>query len=320
MALASSTKIGPYEILSPLGAGGMGEVYRARDTRLGRDVALKILPESFARDQERLRRFEQEARAVAALNHPNIVAIYDVGQSNGSPFLVSELLEGESLRGVIERGPMPQRKATEFAVQVTQGLAAAHEKGIIHRDLKPENLFATRDGRAKILDFGLAKLARGSGGASDADSVTLASSHTAPGVVMGTASYMAPEQVRGEATDARTDIFALGSVLFEMLSGQRAFQRDTPAETMTAVLKEDPPEFSDAARPVSPALERIVRRCLEKDPGHRFQSAKDLSFALSTLSGSDASSAARTVKVPSRFPLPLAVGVALALVIGAVLG
>ncbi|HXZ80557.1 MAG TPA: protein kinase [Terriglobales bacterium] len=316
MALASSTRLGPYEILSPLGAGGMGEVYRARDTRLGRDVALKILPESFAHDQERLRRFEQEARAVAALNHPNIVAIYDVGQSNGTPFLVSELLEGESLRTVLDRGPMTQRKATEFAVQVAQGLAAAHEKGIIHRDLKPENLYLTRDGHTKILDFGLAKLARGSG-ETDADSVTLASSHTAPGMVMGTANYMAPEQVRGEATDARTDIFALGSVLFEMLSGERAFQRDTPAETMTAVLKEDPPELSDPARPVSPALERIVRRCLEKHPGQRFQSAKDLSFALSALSGSDVSSAARTVNAPRGFPLAVAAAVAAALLIGA---
>ena len=287
MALTSGTKLGPYEILSPLGAGGMGEVYRARDTRLGRDVALKILPESFAREPDRLRRFEQEARAVAALNHPNILAIFDIGQHNGSPFLVSELLEGESLRAVLDRGALPQRKTIEYGVQIAHGLAAAHEKGIVHRDLKPENIFVTKDGRIKILDFGLAKLAQKAG--ADPDEITLTSSHTAVGVVMGTASYMAPEQVRGEAADPRTDIFAFGAVLYEMLSGPRAFRRDTPAETMTAVLKEDPPELSDPGHKVSPALERIVRRCLEKNPEQRFQSARDLSFALSALSGTDTS-------------------------------
>ena len=315
MSLAASAKLGPYEILTPLGAGGMGEVYRARDTRLGRDVAVKILPESFANDQERLHRFEQEAQAVAALNHPNILAIYDVGQSNGSPYLVSELLEGETLREVLERGPVPQRKACEFAVQVAQGLAAAHEKGIVHRDLKPENLFLTRDGRAKILDFGLAKLALKN--AVSSDGVTLASTRTAPGVVLGTASYMAPEQVRGEPADARTDIFALGAVLYEMLTGQRAFHYDTSAETMTAVLKEDPPELTDPARRVSPALERILRRCLEKDPAQRFQSAKDLSFALGALSGSDATSALRVGDLPRRFPFLLVAAVVAALAIGA---
>ena len=290
MALAPGTKLGPYEIQSPLGAGGMGEVYRARDARLGRDVALKILPDSFARDEDRLHRFEQESRAVAALNHPNILAIHDVGQHNGCPFLVSELLEGESLRNALDRGVLPQRKAIEFAVQVAQGLAAAHEKGIVHRDLKPENLFMTRDGRAKILDFGLAKLAQSAG--STPEGLTLTSAHTAAGVVLGTASYMAPEQVRGEPSDARTDIFAFGAVLFEMLSGRRAFRRDTAAETMTAVLKDDPAEISDAAHSVSPVLDRTVRRCLEKNPEQRFQSAKDLSFALSALSGTDASGAA----------------------------
>src|SRR3954470_13001034 len=237
MPLTSGKRFGPYEIQSPLGAGGMGEVYRARDTRLGRDVAIKILPESFARESDRLHRFEQEARAVAALNHPNILAIFDTGQNDGSPFLVSELLEGETLRTVLDRGPLPQRKTIEYGVQIAQGLAAAHEKGIVHRDLKPENIFVTRDARIKILDFGLAKLAQKSNAAT-ADGVTLTSSHTAAGVVMGTASYMAPEQVRGELSDARTDIFAFGALLYEMLSGKRAFRRDTPAETMTAVLKE----------------------------------------------------------------------------------
>src|ERR1039457_4240580 len=298
MALTSGSKLGPYEIQSPLGAGGMGEVYRAQDTRLGRDVALKILPESFARETDRLRRFEQEARAVAALNHPNILAIHDIGQHEGSPFLVSELLEGESLGATLDRGALPQRKTIEYGVQIAQGLAAAHEKGIVHRDLKPENIFVTKDGRIKILDFGLAKLAQKAGAGSD--EVTLASERTAAGVVMGTASYMAPEQVRGEAADPRTDIFAFGAVLYEMLSGVRAFRRDTPAETMTAVLKDDPPELSDPVRLVSPALERIVRRCLEKNPEQRFQSARDLSFALSALSGSDSSTIARAAGAPRR--------------------
>src|SRR5271170_518112 len=215
MPLSSGSKLGPYEIQCPLGAGGMGEVYRAKDTRLGRDVALKVLPESFAREPDRLRRFEQEARAVAALNHPNILAIHDIGQDHGSPFLVSELLEGETLRGVLDRGAMPQRKTIEYGVQIAHGLAAAHEKGIVHRDLKPENVFVTKDGRIKILDFGLAKLAQTVG----SDDATMTSPNTAIGVVMGTASYMAPEQVRGEGADARTDIFAFGAVLYEMLSG-----------------------------------------------------------------------------------------------------
>jgi eukaryotic-like serine/threonine-protein kinase len=302
MPLTSGTKLGPYEILSPLGAGGMGEVYRAKDARLGRDVALKILPESFAREADRLRRFEQEARAVAALNHPNILAIHDIGQHEGSPFLVSELLEGESLRAALALGALPQRKTIEYGVQIAHGLAAAHEKNIVHRDLKPENIFVTKDGRIKILDFGLAKLAQKAG--SGSDEVTLTSGHTAAGLVMGTASYMAPEQVRGDAADPRTDIFAFGAVLFEMVSGERAFRRDTAAETMTAVLKDDPPELSDPGRMISPALERIVRRCLEKNPEQRFQSARDLSFALSALSGTEVSSVARTrAAAPRRIPL-----------------
>ena len=288
MALPSGTKLGPYEIVSPLGAGGMGEVYRAKDTRLGREVALKVLPESFATDPERLRRFEQEARAVAALNHPNILAIHDIGtQGEGPsavPFLVSELLDGETLRAVLDRGALPQRKTIEYGVQIAHGLAAAHERGIVHRDLKPENVFVTKDGRIKILDFGLAKLVERSN--STSNDATLTSSHTAAGVVMGTASYMAPEQVRGEPADPRTDIFAFGAVLYEMVSGVRAFRRDTAVETMTAVLKDDPPEIADNVRQVSPALDRIVRRCLEKSPEQRFQSARDLSFALSSLSGS----------------------------------
>src|SRR5882724_2856048 len=316
MPLASGTKLGPYEIVSPLGAGGMGEVYRAKDTRLGREVALKILPESFASEPERLRRFEQEARAVAALNHPNILAIHDIGsQGEGpksAPFLVSELLEGETLRAILDRGALAQRKTIEYGVQIAQGLAAAHEKSIVHRDLKPENIFVTKDGRIKILDFGLAKQVEKPGAAPS--EITLTSSHTAAGVVMGTASYMAPEQVRGELADPRTDIFSFGAVLYEMLSGKRAFRRDTAVETMTAVLKDDPPELADPAHLVSPALDRIVRRCLEKSPEQRFQSARDLSFALSALSGTEATSAARAAATaPRRMPVWLWVGAALTL-------
>jgi serine/threonine protein kinase len=233
--------------------------------------------ESFAREPDRLRRFEQEARAVAALNHPNILAIHDIGQHDDSPFLVSELLDGESLRAVLDRGALPQRKTIEYGVQIAHGHAAAHEKGIVHRDLKPENIYVTKDGRIKILDFGLAKLTQSA--APDSADATMGSTRTLPGVVMGTASYMAPEQVRGEAADSRTDIFAFGAVLYEMLSGVRAFRRDSAAETMTAVLKDDPPELTDSVRLVSPALERIVRRCLEKNPEQRFQSARDLSFS-----------------------------------------
>ena len=290
----------------------MGEVYRARDTRLGRDVALKILPESFAGEGDRLRRFEQEARAVAALNHPNILAIHDIGEQGASPFIVSELLEGESLRAVLDRGPVAQRKTIDYGVQIAHGLAAAHEKGIVHRDLKPENVFVTKDGRIKILDFGLAKLAQNAGAGSD--EVTLTSERTAVGVVMGTASYMAPEQVRGEAADPRTDIFAFGAVLYEMISGVRAFRRETTAETMTAVLRDDPPELSDPGRQVSPALERIVRRCLEKNPEQRFQSARDLSFALGALSGTETSGVSRvTAPAPRRVPILLWLSIALAL-------
>jgi len=285
--------------MAPLGAGGMGDVYRAKDTRLGRDVALKVLPESFARDPERLRRFEQEARAVAALNHPNILAIHDIGGEDGAPYLIAELLEGESLRAVLDPGALPQRKTIEYGVQIAHGLAAAHEKGIVHRDLKPENIFVTKDGRIKILDFGLAKQSP----SQHADDVTVTSADTAAGMVMGTAGYMAPEQVRGQPVDPRTDIFAFGAVLYEMLSGVRAFRRDTAAETMTAVLKDDPPELSDGAHLVSPALDRIVRRCLEKNPEQRFQSARDLGFALTALSGSETGKTARlAAAAPSRIP------------------
>ena len=323
MALTSGTKLGPYEIIAPLGAGGMGEVYRARDTRLGREVALKVLPDSFSRDADRLRRFEQEARAVAALNHPNILAIHDIGEQDGLPFIVSELLEGNSLRAELDQGALPPRKASDYAAQIAQGLAAAHDKNIVHRDLKPENVFVTREGRVKILDFGLAKLAPNAKGSKDqSDGLTLTSSPTEAGMVMGTAGYMAPEQVRGSAVDSRTDIFAFGAVLYEMASGQRAFRRDTAAETMTAILKEDPPELSDMSHPVSPGLERIVRRCLEKQPEQRFQSAKDLAFALEALTGTTSTSkAAANAVIADQREKPPWLGFALvAAALGLVLG
>ncbi len=296
MTIPQGTQFGPYKILEQIGSGGMGEVYRATDSRLGRDVAIKILPPSFAADTDRLRRFEQEARSVAALNHPNILAVYDIGQQDGAPYLVSELLDGESLRTVLDAGPMPQRKAIESGVQIAHGLAAAHDRGIVHRDLKPENIFVLRDGRIKILDFGLAKLAPPEPSSTEA---TVAQSHTSAGTVLGTAGYMAPEQVRGDAVDARTDIFAFGAVLYEMLSGVRAFKKDTAVETMTAVMREDPPDLAAAtsSHPISPALDRIVRRCLEKNPEQRFQSAKDLSFALSSLSGADTTTSSRAAAV-----------------------
>jgi hypothetical protein len=249
----------------------MGEVYRARDTRLGREVAVKVLPESFAGGAEALRRFEQEARAVGVLNHPNILAIYDVGTREGVPYLVTELLDGATLRQEL---PVPRRKALDYARQVAAGMAAAHGKGITHRDLKPENLFVTRDGRVKILDFGLAKV---DAVGKDENTRTL---ETAPGVVLGTAGYMSPEQVRGKPADHRSDIFSFGAILYELLSGKRAFQGDSAVETMSAILKEDPPALEDLA------LDRVVRRCLEKSPEQRFQSASDLAFNLEALSGS----------------------------------
>jgi len=291
VALAAGTRLGPYEIVSPLGAGGMGEVYRARDPRLGRDVAIKVLPTAFSADADRLRRFEQEARAAAALNHPNILAVHDIGTETGAPFIVSELLEGATLRDRLNAGPIAVRKAIELALHIAHGLAAAHEKGITHRDLKPENVFVTRDGRVKILDFGLAKLTRDNRALEPESAMVTTLAPTQPGVVLGTVGYMAPEQVRGVPVDHRADLFALGAILYELLSGRRAFYRDTAAETMAAILKEDPPELNPAA-PMPPALIRIVNRCLEKSPSTRFQTASDLAFALGSLSETSSTSTA----------------------------
>jgi len=310
--LQPGARLGPYEIVALLGAGGMGEVYRAKDARLGRDVAIKVLPAEFAADPDRLRRFEQEAKAVAALNHPNILAIFDVGVGAGLaparegarpsptneeeaslPYLVTELLEGESLRDRLRTGGLTVRKAVETAVQIAQGLAAAHEKGIIHRDLKPENLFVTSDGHVKILDFGLAKL-RPERKVTAGEPAPTVVGGTEPGFVMGTAAYMSPEQVRGAPVDRRSDIFSLGVVLYELVSGANGFHRDSAVETMNAILKDELPDLATLDPKVPPSLARVVQHCLEKHPGDRFQSARDLGFDLEALIGSGPDRSART--------------------------
>src|SRR5262245_34575064 len=305
MSLAPGSRVGPYDILAPLGSGGMGEVYRARDPRLQRDVAIKVLPSSFSVDPERLRRFEQEARAAAALNHPNVLAVFDIGTENGSPYIVSELLEGETLRARLSKSParssdahsgsdssssigasagIGTRRAIEYGVQIARGLAAAHDRGIVHRDLKPENVFVASDGHVKILDFGLAKLTQIepalAGGVTEGPTKMV---DTSPGTLLGTMGYMAPEQVRGQTVDHRADVFALGAILYEMLSGQKAFAGATAADTISAIIDRDPPELPSERR-IPPGLVRVVDRCLEKNPAARFQSTRDLAFALESLS------------------------------------
>jgi Tol biopolymer transport system component len=314
MALAAGTRLGPYEILAPLGSGGMGEVYRARDPRLDREVAIKILPASFSRDSERLRRFEQEARAAGALNHPNILAVFDIGTHEGAPYLVTELLDGTTLRERIRNGAMPARKAIEYAVQIVRGLAAAHGRGIVHRDLKPENIFVCRDGHIKILDFGLAKLTT-----VEAQDATLTGTPaevlTGTGVVMGSAGYMSPEQLRGEKVDHHTDLFSFGAVLYEMISGQRAFSGPSAADVASAILNSEPADLVGTSRNVSPALDRVIRHCLEKRPDERFQSARDLGFQLDSLSVTSDSGPATAAGAPrnilSRYVWLLAGAVAL---------
>src|SRR5690242_4184883 len=296
MALAGGTRLGPYEIIAPLGAGGMGEVYRARDARLNREVALKILPPEVSGDPSRRQRFEIEARAVAALNHPNIVAVYDVGAENGVSYFVSELVDGRSL-GDTSFGP---RKTLEIAAQIAAGLACAHEAGIAHRDLKPDNILVSRDGRAKIIDFGLAKSVRT---AVSSDTLTM---RTEPGVVVGTVAYMSPEQVRGAEPDHRCDIFSFGSVLYELLSGKNAFRRETSIETMMAILKEDAAPLPEG---IPAAVREIVAHCLEKEPQNRFQSAKDLAFALSQAASQSGGAPAIGMSArPRRLRLALVVG------------
>jgi Tol biopolymer transport system component len=297
----------------------MGEVYRARDTRLGRDVAIKVLPASFAADGERLRRFQQEAQAIAALSHPNILAVYDIGQHEGIHYLVSELLDGETLRDLLKRGVPSHRKSTGYAIQIAHGLAAAHSKNIAHRDLKPDNIFITRDGHVKILDFGLAKSVFSARHAHEADATIPAPGPaTESGVVMGTAGYMSPEQVRGLPVDTRTDIFSFGAVLYEMLTGQRAFHRDTSAETMTAILNDEPSETFASGRQLPPVLDRTIRHCLEKSPDQRFQSARDLAFDLESATNATGTGAMPAAKGRgrSRWPQTLAI---LALVAAAAL-
>jgi tRNA A-37 threonylcarbamoyl transferase component Bud32/Flp pilus assembly protein TadD len=279
MHLARGMRLGPYEIVAPLGAGGMGEVYRASDPRLGREVALKVLPAELYRDESVRVRFELEARAASALNHPNIVSIHDIGQDNGVSYIVTELVDGESLRQVIAQGRMPARRLIDVAQQIADGLAAAHAAGVVHRDLKPENILITRDGRVKIIDFGLAKQLFSGGAGPSVSAQTL----TMPGAVMGTIGYMSPEQIRAQSVDQRTDIFSLGVILHEMAAGESTFPGASAPDVMSAILREDPPPLQSADLP--PGLSLIVDRCLTKDPVNRFQTASDLAFAIRNLSG-----------------------------------
>jgi eukaryotic-like serine/threonine-protein kinase len=279
MTIAAGSRLGPYEILGQIGAGGMGQVWKARDTRLGRDVAIKVLPQTVASNPDALARFEREAKAVAALSHPNILAIHDFGNEGGIVYAVMELLEGETLRGKLDAGPITQRQAVDYALQVARGLSAAHDKGVIHRDLKPENVFVTRDGHVKILDFGLAKRVDAVP-AADGTRAPTVERHTERGRVMGTVGYVSPEELRGLLVDHRCDIFSFGAILYELLSGKRAFFRQTVSDTIAAILRDEPPALSESGRNISPALDQIVRHCLEKDRDNRFQSANDIAFAL----------------------------------------
>lgn len=312
MPIAAGTRLGDCEVIGPLGAGGMGEVYRARDHSLGREVAVKVLPEELVSDAERLRRFEQEARAAAALNHPNILTVYRFGTTQaGDPYLVTELLQGQTLRERLLQGAIAVRKTVDYASQIARGLAAAHDRGIVHRDLKPENLFVTRDGLVKILDFGLAKLTR-----PDPDGrESTVDGFTQSGMLLGTLGYMSPEQVRGLPADARSDIFSLGATCYEMISGKRAFRGATAADTMSAILNEEPGALSTSVGNLPPALGHVIHRCLEKDPGDRFQSARDLAFNLEMVSR-DGSTPAMPIpagKVSRKlWPLVVAVAVVLA--------
>src|SRR5262245_17379782 len=284
MTLEAGTRLGPYEIVGPLGAGGMGEVYRAKDRKLDREVAVKVLPQTVANDPDSLARFEREAKAVAALSHPNILAIHDFGSQDGTAYAVMELLEGDTLRGRLDAGAVPQKQAADWALQIAKGLSAAHGKGVVHRDLKPENVFVTKDGHVKILDFGLAKRVDETTPGEQTSAPT-GSGGTAPGTVMGPVGYMSPEQVRGLPVDHRSDIFSFGAILYELLSGKKAFKRDTASDTMAAIMRDEPPELAESGRSIPVALDHIIKHCLEKDRDSRFQSARDIAFALSEASG-----------------------------------
>jgi Tol biopolymer transport system component/tRNA A-37 threonylcarbamoyl transferase component Bud32 len=324
MALGSGVRLGPYEIVSAIGAGGMGEVYRGRGTKLHRDVAIKILPDALASDAAARARFEREAQAVAALSHPNILGIFDFGVEHDVPFAVMELLDGVTLREQAHDGAIGPRKAIEYAQQIAAGLGAAHAHGITHRDLKPENVFVTRDGRIKILDFGLAKVGAGAGAGAGVSLSMMATSPalTGAGTIVGTVGYMAPEQVRGREVDHRTDIFSFGAILYELVAGRRAFTGDSAVETMNAILKEDPPELTRTNAALPPALDRIIRRCLEKNPDERFQSARDVAFALDAISTTRSDAAVSALDAPRTFITrgrwPLAA--AIVLVVGAAAG
>lgn len=321
MALSAGTQLGPYEIVARIGAGGMSEVYRAIDPRIGRDVAIKVLPPAFAKFADRMHRFETEARAAGALNHPNLITIFDVGKAEGKPYIVTELLEGDTLRGHLREGGvavrLPVRKAVDYGIQIANGLAAAHERGIVHRDLKPENLFVTKDGRVKILDFGVAKL-RSADDMAFSDDETM-EQDTSPGTVIGTVGYMSPEQVRGQGVDGRSDIFSLGTLLYEMVAGEHPFRSASPADTMSAILREDPPDLTTINSAVTPGLDRVIRHCLEKSPEQRFQSARDLAFDLDMISSGSGTMPVVTEKAPRRGLIAAAIGLAL-LLTGAAIG
>jgi len=325
--LTSGVHLGPYEIFSLLGAGGMGEVYRGRDPRLGRDVAIKVLPANASSDPGGLQRFEQEARAAAALDHPNILAVYDVGVYDGVPYIVSELLDGQTLRDRLSSGLVPVRTALDFAVQIAHGLAAAHENGIVHRDLKPDNVFVTADGRVKLLDFGLARLIDQETSGVVSSVVPTSPPGMNPGLVLGTTGYMSPEQVRGAIVDRRTDVFALGVVLYEMLTGRRAFVRETVPETVSAILRNDLSDIHSSNPQVSLPLEQVLRRCVDKDPARRFEGMHDLAVALGTIEVTSTSSTTAVTSVPQFVPplpekrragLPIAALVVVALAFGAI--